>query len=257
MKKIISRIFLGLLILVILAAVAVHLFLDSAVKRGVETIGPSVTKVPIKLNSISISLLSGSGKVKGLTVGNPEGYKTPSSIQVGSASLELSPGSIFSPKVVIKSIVVEGPEITFETDFKGNNLSKILDNVQKSSGTSTNEPSKPAQPAEPAANQGKKLEVDDFVIKGAKMHVSVTTLNQSATVPLPDIHLTNLGTGPEGITPAELTERVLSEIEKVAVQQSASVMGDISKGAQFMARDVQSNVVNKVTKGIGDLFKKK
>jgi len=55
-------------VLIVLAALAVHFFLDDAVKRGVETIGPKITKVDVKLDGVSISLLSGSGKIKGLLV---------------------------------------------------------------------------------------------------------------------------------------------------------------------------------------------
>src|SRR5579859_2473502 len=136
MKKLLIRLLIALIVLILLGILAVSLFLDGAVKRGIETVGPMLTKVEVKLDSVSLSLLSGSGKVKGLLVGNPEGYKTPSAIQVGTASLDLQPGSVFASKVVIKSIQVQAPEITFETDLTGNNLSKILDNLQAATGES-------------------------------------------------------------------------------------------------------------------------
>src|SRR5262245_23260349 len=129
MKKLLIRLLIALVVIIILAVVAIGLFLDSAIKKGVETIGPQVAKVDIKLDSVSLSILSGSAKVKGLIVGNPEGYKTPNAISVGSARVSVSPGSLLSDKIVVKSIRVEAPEITFEGGLGGNNLSKILDNV--------------------------------------------------------------------------------------------------------------------------------
>src|SRR5215468_317578 len=137
MKKII----LVLVLLIILGAVGVHFFLDSAIKKGVETFGPQITKVSVKLDSVSLSLLSGSGKIKGLIVGNPEGFKSPSAIQVGNASLALQPGSVLGDKVIIKSIAVHAPEITFETDLKQNNLSKIVANLQATTGGDASSPS--------------------------------------------------------------------------------------------------------------------
>src|SRR5579871_6000224 len=113
MKKLLVRALIALLVLIILGVLAVGLFLDGAVKRGIETVGPMLTQVEVKLDSASISLLSGSGKLKGLLVGNPTGYKTPSAIQVGDATLAIQPGSIFSSKVIIHSINVQAPEITF------------------------------------------------------------------------------------------------------------------------------------------------
>jgi len=254
MKKFLVRGIIVLIILIILAALGVHFFLDAAIKRGVETIGPRVTKVDVKVDAITLSILSGSGRIRGLVVGNPPGFKTPSAIHVGTASLALVPGTLLNDKVVIKSINVEAPEITFETDLTSNNLSKLLDNVKETSGGKEPPPAqKPGEPAKPP----KKLQVDDFVIHGGKVHVSITPLNQNATVPLPDIHLTKLGTGPEGITPAELTELVIQEIVKAAESQAGTVVTDIGKGAQYIGSGLKTNLMDKATKGIGDLFKKK
>src|SRR5262245_10901060 len=129
MKKILLRTLIVLVVLVIVAVVVIGLTLDSAIKKGVETFGPQLTQVSIKLDSVKVSIFSGSGGVKGLVVGNPEGYKTAHAINVGSADLGLSPGSLLSDKIVIKRVHVESPEITFEGSLSGNNLSKILDNV--------------------------------------------------------------------------------------------------------------------------------
>ncbi len=255
MKKWLIRIVVAVVVLIVLAVVAVVLFLDSGIKKGVETVGPMLTKTPVKLNSVSVSLLSGAGKISGLNVGNPEGYKAPSAIQVGTAELALQPRSLFADKVIIKTINVQGPEITFETDLKGNNLSKILSNVEEASGGNT-----PAAKPETQAKASKKLQVDNFVITGGKIHVSVTALGgKSATVPLPDIRLTDLGTGPDGITAAELTKRVLQEIEKNAVKAASGAVADLSKQAQELTKGLQQNAtgaLTNVTKGIGNLFKK-
>jgi uncharacterized protein involved in outer membrane biogenesis len=249
MKKILIRVSIALLVLLILVVIAIGLFLDAGVKRGVETIGPRLTKVPVKLDSVSLHLLSGSGKVKGLFVGNPEGYKTPAAIQVGAASLTLKPGSVLSDKVVIKSINVQAPEVTYETNLKESNLGKILANLEAATGGG----SKPAaQPAD--TRPGKKLQVDDFVISGGKLHISLTILGgKSTTVPLADIHFTDLGQGPDGITGAELTKKALRAIDQQALQAATKLASDIGKGAADLTKDAAGSL----SKGIGDLFKKK
>jgi uncharacterized protein involved in outer membrane biogenesis len=258
MKKLIVRILIAVVILVILGVLAVGLFLDTAVKRGIETVGPRVTKVEIKLDAVSLSLLSGSGKLKGLVVGNPQGFKAPSAIQVGTASMALQPSSLFSDKVVIKSVNVQAPEITFETDLKQNNLSRIVENLQAATGGSESSTKPAAPPTE--AKAGKKLQVDDFLISGGKIHVSVTALGgQTATVPLPEIHLSGLGQGPDGITAAELTKRVLSAIEKEAVKASSGAVASLTRDASNLTKSLGTNAtsVDSVTKGIGGLLKKK
>jgi hypothetical protein len=258
MKKLLFKLFLAVVVLMILVIVGIAFFLDSAILRGVETAGPMLTKTPVKLDSVSLSLFSGASKMKGLFVGNPGGFKSPSAIQVGTASLSLQPSSLFGDKVMIKSINVEGPEITFETDLKGNNLSKLLANIDEATGGGKNAP-KPDEPAQKKASR--KLEVDDFLIRGGKIHVSLTALGgQSATVPLPEIHLTALGQGPEGITAAELAKRVLQAIEKEAVQAASGSVADLSKQAANLTKGLGTNpagAVENVTKGIGGLFNKK
>jgi uncharacterized protein involved in outer membrane biogenesis len=262
MKKVIIRLLIALVVVAILAVVAGGLFLDGAIKKGVEIFGPRLTKVDIKLQSVTLSLFSGSGTLKGLVVGNPEGYKTPSAIILGTATLALKPGSLLSDKIVIKSINLQGPEITYETDLRHNNLSKILANVQEATGGAGQEPARPTEPAQPkAAKPAKKLEVDEFVISGARVHVSITGMaGQAAMIRLPDIHLPPMGTGPEGITPAALTKLVLEAIEKGASQAASGAVTDISKGAVYLTKDlgsVRTNPVESVTKGLGGFLKGK
>jgi uncharacterized protein involved in outer membrane biogenesis len=257
MKKILIRIVIVCVVLLIVAVVAISLSLDGIVKRGVETVGPRLTLVTVKLDGVHLSLLAGSGKIKGLVVGNPEGYKAPQAIIVGTASAALKPMTLLSKKLVITSINMQEPDITFEGGFGGNNLSKLLANLDKTTGGSDTN----AAPSPKDASAGKKLQVDDFVISGAKVHVQLTDLGgQSVTVPIPDIHLTSLGQGPEGITPAELTKEVLRAIEKEAVKAAASAASGLTKGATDLTKGLGNTVggsTTNLTKSLGGFFKKK
>lgn len=261
MKKILVRVCIALVVLVVLAALAVHFLLDSAVKRGVETIGPKLTKTEVTLGAVHISLLSGSGKITGLVVGNPEPYKTPHSISVGTASLSIKPGSLLSDKLIIRSINVESPEITFEGGLSGNNLSKILANLNEASSSGPGGTNVAGATPKEDKKANKKLEVDDFTITGAKLTANITDFGgKSLTIPLPTIHLSNLGTGPEGITVTELTKQVISAIEKESLEAISSSAGDIGKAAENLTKGLGKNTggaVSNVTKGIGNLFKKK
>jgi len=265
MKKLVIRLALVAVVLLIALVVILALSLDSIVKKGVETVGPQITKTDMKLAGANISILSGSGTLKGFLLGNPEGYKTPSAINVGEVSLGVRPGSVLSDKVHVTHVKVIAPEITFEgTLGTKNNLSKILENVDAVAGGG-------GKPAEPGAGQPKsqpadsgasrKLQVDDFLISGAKVNVSMTMLGgKSLTVPLPDIHFTQLGSGPEGITAAELTKRVLNEVTVATLKAVEKGVTDLGKGAVDAAKDASkaaTNTLDKAGKAIGDLFKKK
>lgn len=259
MKKIVV-VSLGLVFLALLVAfVFGFVLLGSVVKAGVEKVGPVVLKVPVKLEGAAVSVFNGKGQLKGFEIGNPEGFKSANAIKVGSVAVAIQPKSVFADKVVIPSIRVDGPEITYETDLKGSNLSKILDNVKAMAGSGQTQ-----QPAEPG-KKAKKLQVDEFVITGGKISVAATMLGgKGATLPLPEIRLANLGQGPEGITGAELAEKVLSAVTAGTVKAVAEGGAALAKDAVSGAANVSTNVLNKAgTEGtkalqkVGDMFKKK
>src|SRR6266566_371171 len=168
MKKLIIR---GAVVLLVLLGVTVGVsiyFLGSLVKKGVETVGPQITRTEIRLDSATLSLLSGSGKLNGLFVGNPQGFKTESAIKVGSVTVGVTPASVFSDKVHVKEVNVQAPEISFEGGLKGNNLSRLLDNVQAATGGSGKVEAAPQSKA-----ASRKLQVDDVVISGGKINLSM------------------------------------------------------------------------------------
>jgi uncharacterized protein involved in outer membrane biogenesis len=248
-KKIIFVTGLVVVVIFISALIIAALFLDRIVKTGVETVGSKITRVSITLDSVHVGLLTGSAKVKDLVVGNPEGFKTPNAISIGVAEVGVNPWSVLSDKIVIRSIHVESPEITFEGGLGGNNLSKILANVNGSAKTSG-----PASTNAVAASPGKKFEVDDFLITGAKVHVSLTGFGgKQTTLALPAIHLANLGKGSDGITAADLTKAVLSAITSATVKAVAEDATNVGKDMENLGKNAGAD---KIKKGIGKIFGK-
>jgi uncharacterized protein involved in outer membrane biogenesis len=272
LKKILWGSAIVLLILVIAGIIVVGVFLDGIVKKGVETAGPQIAKVSVELDEVHLSLLTGSAKIKGLVIGNPEGYKTPQAISVGLVAVGVNPLSVLSDKIVVRSVRVEALEITFEGNpFGKNNLAQIMDNINaiaKSGG-----PAATNAPPQAGKKPAKKIEVDDFLITGAKVHVNLTGMSskemmlvsltgisgKEMTLPLPDIQLTDLGKGSDGITATDLTRRMLDAITSATLKVVISTVIDIGKGTGIVGKDAGKAVgggVNKITKGIGGLFKK-
>jgi len=261
MKKWLIRAVLALLVLVVIIVIAVGLSLDSAIKKGVETLGPRIAKVDVKLDGVHLSLMNGSGNIKGLVIGNPEGYKSPYAISIGSSSVVLSPSSLLSDKIVVKSIRVEAPELSLELGPGGSNLQKILANLKSESKSPS-----PADNADPEPAAGKKLQVDEVVVSGGKIMLSAAALGgKLSEAPLPEIRLTNLGDGPEGITATDLGRRILSAVMDGAIQVSGDELAKAGKATIYNALHGATNALNKAAsdavgsaaKGIGDLLNPK
>ena len=102
--------------------------------------------------------------------------------------------------------------------------------------------------------------MDDFLVTGGKINVSATLLGgKSAAVPLPEIHFANLGQGPEGITAADLTEKILTQVLEAATRAAVTAAGDLTKGLGEAAKGMSGTAAEqtgKATKAIGDLLKK-
>ncbi|MGA4643761.1 AsmA family protein [Limisphaera sp. 4302-co] len=243
-------------LVVILAAVLVvaGVFLGRMVKGAVETWGPQIAGVSIQLQDVGLSPWSGRGEVRGLVVGNPEGYKTPHAIRVEMARVDLDPASVLRDKVHIRMIEVDSPEITLELGPGGNNLKKILANVEAATGGTDTAGTEPT----PSTGE-RKLQVDKFVLRGARVRVGATALGGTVPVRVPDIVLENLGTGPEGITGAELAQKVLAALVEGTAGAAAEAVTSLGKEATKAAGSVGQEAVEaarKVTRGLGELFKK-
>jgi hypothetical protein len=240
------------LVVIFIGVLIIALSLDGIVKKGIETIGPQITKVSITVNEVHIGPLTGFAKVKGLVVGNPGGYKMPNAINVGVAAIGVNPLSVLSKKIVIRSIQVESPEITFEGNPLGkNNLGDIMDNVNATARSGVPASTNPTSKA--AAKSAQKIEVDDFLVTGAKVHVSISGMSgKEMTLPLPDIHLTNLGKGGDGLTPADLTRAAMSAITSATIKAVANAATNLGTDAgKVLGKDA-----DKIKKGVGGLFGK-
>jgi uncharacterized protein involved in outer membrane biogenesis len=251
MKKRVLAILIVLAALLLVVVLAGFLFLGTIVKAGVEKGGPFITKVPVTLNGATISVLNGSGQLKGFSMGNPEGFKAAQSVSVGSIAVKLEPGSLLSEKMIVRSVVVEAPEITYEAAFGGSNVGKILENIQAVASSSKTNPDQPGSK--------KKLQVDEFIITGAKLNVTASVLGgKTASLTLPEIRLASLGQGPDGITAAELSARAFKEVVEAAAKavtaNAARFGGDVANTAKELGTDFKDRA-KKASSGISDLIK--
>lgn len=253
MKKILI-VLAAIVAVAIVAALVIGSNLGGIVKSAVETVGPKITQTTLTLDSVSLSPLSGSGSIKGFVLGNPAGYQSPYAIKLGEAKLEVDAKSVASDKIHIKSVKVTDPQITIEGGLTDNNLKKIQANVASFAG---------GEKAASSASSGpqKKLQVDDFLLTGAKVEVKLSIFGgHGPTIPLPDIHLTDLGAGDAGITPGDLAKRVFDAVFESVFTAVKSAAGNVGKGAMDAAKGLgegAKGALEKAGSGLGDLFKKK
>ncbi len=214
----------GLLIgggIVVVAIVAVVIFLissiDSIIKTAVEEFGSQATKTRVTLNEVEISA-SGKGALRGFTMGNPAGFKTASAARLGEIKIDIDVGTVTEDVVIIREIVIAGPEITYELGSGGSNIDAIRKNVEEFTGGAAKGASGgEKKPAAATEEGGTRLIIENLYIRDGKINVSATFLKgKTMTVPLPAIHLKDIGKEKGGASPGEVVEKILAQISKSA-----------------------------------------
>lgn len=267
LAKILAIVAAVVVVLIVVALFVAYMAFGSIVKKGVEAMGPRVLGAPVKLEAMDFSLFRGSLDLRGLVVGNPEGFNTESAFRLGRVHVKLVPSSVLGKTIHIQEVLVDSPEVTYEMSLKGSNIGAIKKNVEAFTGggaPASETPKPPAPKEEKAAGPGKKVMIDDFRFTGGKVNLSATFLKgQKAGIPLPEIHLTDIGkdSGGKSIgeTVADITKAVTDAIGRAASGAAKGLAGgggqvaDQAKAAGKAAKETASGAV----KSLKGLFKRK
>ncbi len=253
MKKIIIGIrSAGVLVLLIVALTVVFFSLNAIVKKGVETLGPEMTNVPVRLGSARDFADRRQRGIGGALCGKSGGaVKTASAFQIGDIKLGVKLGSILSDTIVINELNIQGAEITLEGGLTQNNLTKIMDNLDSASAGGK----KPAAET-PGQKSEKKFIVKELVVNGAKVNLSMSLLGgKSLTLPVPPLNLKDIGVAENGVTSAQLVQAIMKPLLANITQAATQGITDMGGQLQNLGKGGAKQLDN-ATKGLKDLFKK-
>lgn len=137
----IKKIFLFLALLLVAGIAVIYFFgsgwLNSAVKRGIEDYGPQMTQTPVTVESVSLSIFSGKGTLKGLHVGNPEGYQTENIFALEQIEIEIDTSTVLEDVIIINKIHILRPAVSYERTLTTSNIRTIRNNIEAFIGPST------------------------------------------------------------------------------------------------------------------------
>ncbi|MEI6377617.1 MAG: hypothetical protein WCO97_10530, partial [bacterium] len=195
-----------------------------------------------------LSPFSGSGRLNGFFVGNPEGFKGPFALKLGRVEVNVNKETLLADTIVVNSILIRNPEILLEGTLTGNNLSKLLKNIESSTASS---PSKEKKETPESKNSSKKFIVKEVVISGTKLHLAASALGQNVeqTLPLPEIRLHNLGSGGSGISASDVTQQILTPLINEAIKEGLNTL------AKQGVKQLQGQGLKELNKALPGLFK--
>ncbi len=204
-----KKLIYSLILLVAVGYIFLHFILGFMVKTAVETVAPRLTGTPVSVGRVRLSPLTGSGTIKNFVIGNPEGFNTEFAISVGRIYFDLKLTSLLLGKIVVKDIIVESPEISYEQGLtSGSNISTILANLSSDeSKESTEEESLKEE------KEGTKVIIEHFLLTGGMVRLSAKfLLGVALPVPLPPIELHDIGKESDGQYIGETIKEVFGAI---------------------------------------------
>ncbi len=233
----IKKIFLFFVILAIAGVAAIYFFgssmISKGIKTGVEKYGPEVTQTPVRLDSVELSFLSGNGTIKGLYVGNPDGYKSENIFALGEIDIDIAPMSVISgDKIIINKIIIQKPEISYEKTLMSSNIKALLKNIEAYTGSAEENAPEPEEAAPAEEGSAKQVVIKQLVIEDGTIFVGL--MGAGTTVPLPRIEMNDIGEDGNKKSLPEIIDLVLTEVLKSvgpAIADAGNLVGESGKAA--------------------------
>ena len=248
----IKKILLGLVLLAVIALAAIYFLGSSALNKGiksaVETYGPRVTQTDVTLADVNLSILSGSGTLKGLNVGNPEGYKSDNIFALGEIDLKVDTSTVFGDKIVIDHIIIKKPEISYEKSFTTSNVKQLMKNIEEFTGPSSGDESE----EESDAGAKKQVVIKKLIIEDATVYVGLMGIGQ--TVTLPRIEMDEIGEDGKQMTMAEVMDLVLGKVLQ-SIGPAIANAGDLGGAAVDALKTQGLEKVDQAAEGVGESIK--
>jgi len=217
--------------------------LGDLIKAAVEKVGSEATQASVTLDSVDLDATSGKGALRGFKVGNPKGFETPAAFTLGSVSLHVDAGTVTSDPVVIKEIVIDKPEVTYELGGSGSNIDAIQKNVDAYAKQFASSGSK-------SEGGGPKIVIENLYVRGGKVNVSASILQGKAMgASLPDIHLKDIGKDKGGASPADVAKQVIDSMtSKIGGAMSSIGVGKTLDSLQKTLTGSAGKAVEEITK---------
>ncbi|HUS59085.1 MAG TPA: hypothetical protein VM141_10575 [Planctomycetota bacterium] len=197
------------------AVLVLWLAMDYIARRGIERTASSSLGVRTELASVSIKPFRSSITISGLKIGNPEGYKSDNLLTMKHAMASAKISSLLSSEMVVHEVIIESPELTFETKPgipPKNNLGDLLAMMKTRAPT----------PEERAAQQHYRIGLIRVTGTRVRVHGGKGVL-QEAT--LPDIELRDISNADgTAVVMADVLQQVLAAMTDAVLREAKGIL---------------------------------
>jgi hypothetical protein len=225
------RIGAAALLLLVLAVGATILYVDRVAEYAVERGATQALGVKTSLGSARVGLLSGTFRLRRLAVANPPGFDAEPFLTLRGAHLALDLASLRERTVEAPSLVLKGVVVRLERRRGKTNYGVILDNLSREE--------RAQQPRAAHETAGKKFVIGELRIEDVTAQLKLLPQGGRLTeleLAIPEIRLTQVGSGSDGLPVTELAGIVLKGVLEAVSRQGGSLPAGIGGDLQTSLR---------------------
>lgn len=204
--------------------------IGAIVKAGVATVLPKITGTECSIGMCTFNPIAGKVTMRSFVIGNPPGYAHPHAFKMDKLVIDVGMGSLFSDKIVIEKIIIDGMEVDLEVKLTETNLTVIKGNVDEFTKSDAEEEEVKKQEeedpeVEEKPKKSKKLQIDLF--KFVNSHMIMGTGGQTVSIPLADIVIEDIGNTQQGATVGEVSQKVFYALYESVMKSAADAGVDM------------------------------
>lgn len=210
----------GIMIAFLVAIITVTMSLDGIVKSGIESNGSELLQTKVEVDDVDISIWNGKGTVHGFRVENPDGFSENPAISIEETEIVIDISSIFSKQIVIEELRIKNPELYFEQQGFGTNLTTLNDNMEFSSESPSD----------------KSLVIDQLLVENSAVKVSTSIdRERTAEATIAEFELQGVGRDGEN-TIKDGVKEILEPLISQAIEEA--VKGGVVDQIKDKAKDL-------------------
>lgn len=250
----------GFILFAVLTVATLPLWISPVATSMAERVVPGYTGTPFRIDGFRLNPFSGTLRVNGVRLSNPEGFGDAAAFSLSNFSVEMVVGSLFSDTILVKDIVIEDAFASYYSHDGRNNFDVIMANFKKAT-----EPTAEGRAAKDAAEREsseKKIIIDRLRISGTKVKLMKSDLMPPFI--MPPLDLTDIGRKSGGATLKEAWTQIANGVMKSFTEAGeglgalGSILGDGAKdisGKTGASLDAVGSTTRKAAEGVKNLFK--
>ncbi len=191
----------GLLALALLLVATLPLWISPVATGIAGSLVPKFTGTEFALERFYVNPWSGTVRVKGVRLANPDGFGSAPALSVRSFALDVSISELFGNRLHVRELLIDDTFASYYSHKGTNNMDVILANVDKTIGSG--EPKEESAPEEKQKSEMKFI-IDHVRISGTK--VKLFKNDMVPPLPIIDIEMRDIGKESGGATFSEVAK---------------------------------------------------